>query len=405
MVFRRKRREAAESAAHDEDLPADDAPSSASTPTGEQSAPPVERVPVADRDDEPALVGQSSEVRDAVEADHSALGAEDDEDWSAEDSSEDGDALEEDADQSGEETGRRRRAMRGRLGRARRHFASSISAITRRGRIDETSLAELEDALILADVGLPTTRQLIETVRTKIKENRELSSQSLLELLRAEVASRFSGDEVTLAFAETKPTVWLVVGVNGVGKTTTIGKLAHRLRAEGKSVVLAAGDTFRAAAMDQLEEWAGRADATIIRGADGADPSSVVFDAVAHAAARGADLVIADSAGRLHNKVNLMEELAKVRRIAARPPGTLTEVLLVIDATTGQNGLNQARQFLETAGVTGIVLTKLDGTAKGGIVLAIRSELGLPIKLVGLGESVEDLVEFDPEEFAAALIG
>jgi len=201
------------------------------------------------------------------------------------------------------------------------------------------------------------------------------------------------------------PTVWLFVGVNGVGKTTTIGKVAARERTEGKTVVLAAGDTFRAAAGEQLETWAERSGASLIRGAEGADPSSVIFDAVAHAAARKADLVLADTAGRLHTKVNLMEELRKVRRIAERPPGQLTEVLLVLDATTGQNGLVQAKQFTEAVGVTGIVLTKLDGTAKGGVVLAIRSELGLPIKLVGLGETAADLVEFDPQEFVAALFG
>jgi fused signal recognition particle receptor len=197
----------------------------------------------------------------------------------------------------------------------------------------------------------------------------------------------------------------LFVGVNGVGKTTTIGKVAARETAEGRSVVLAAGDTFRAAAGEQLETWAERSGASLIRGAEGADPSSVIFDAVAHAAARSVDLVLADTAGRLHTKVNLMEELRKVRRIAERPPGRLTEVLLVLDATTGQNGLVQAKQFTEAVGVTGIVLTKLDGTAKGGVVLAIRSELGLPIKLVGLGETAADLVEFDPEEFVTALFG
>jgi fused signal recognition particle receptor len=199
-------------------------------------------------------------------------------------------------------------------------------------------------------------------------------------------------------------TVWLFVGVNGVGKTTTIGKLGMRQVRAGHRVVMAAGDTFRAAAADQLEMWSERVGAAVIKGKEGGDPGAVVYDAVQHAAARGADLVLADTAGRLHTKTNLMEELKKVRRVAERPPGVVSEVLLVIDATTGQNGLNQARQFASAVGVTGVVLTKLDGTAKGGIVLAIRSELGIPIKLVGLGEGPEDLVDFDAVEFVDALI-
>jgi len=214
----------------------------------------------------------------------------------------------------------------------------------------------------------------------------------------------FEGDVGSLSFAEgTGPSVWLFVGVNGVGKTTTIGKLAMRETRLGRDVVLAAGDTFRAAAGEQLELWAERCGARIVKGSDGADPSSVIFDAVRHAASKESELVLADTAGRLHTKVNLMEELRKVRRVAERPPGELTEVLLVLDATTGQNALAQARQFTEAVGVTGIVLTKLDGTAKGGVVIAIRSELGLPIKLVGVGEGVDDLVPFDPEEFVSAL--
>jgi fused signal recognition particle receptor len=199
-------------------------------------------------------------------------------------------------------------------------------------------------------------------------------------------------------------TVWLFVGVNGVGKTTTIGKVAMREESEGRRVVLAAGDTFRAAAADQLELWAERAGAAFVRGNEGGDPGAVVFDAVQHATARDIPLVLADTAGRLHNKVNLMEELKKVRRVADRPPGSVTEVLLVLDATTGQNGLVQARTFTEAVAVTGIVLTKLDGTAKGGIAVAIMSELGIPIKLVGLGEGPEDLVPFDAREFVDALL-
>ena len=198
--------------------------------------------------------------------------------------------------------------------------------------------------------------------------------------------------------------MWLIVGVNGVGKTTTIGKLARREVAAGHSVLLAAGDTFRAAAADQLALWAERTGTEIVRGAEGGDPSAIVFDAVQRAAARGNDLVLADTAGRLHTKVNLVEELKKIRRVADRDPGNVTEVLLVLDATTGQNALAQARQFTEAVEVTGIVLTKLDGTAKGGIVIAVQRELGLPVKLVGLGEGLDDLVDFDPDEFVDALL-
>jgi fused signal recognition particle receptor len=193
------------------------------------------------------------------------------------------------------------------------------------------------------------------------------------------------------------------VGVNGVGKTTTIGKLARRQQAEGRTVIMAAGDTFRAAAAEQLGTWAERTGSDFVRGSEGGDPSAVVFDAVERAGARGYDLVLADTAGRLHTKTNLMEELRKVRRVADRDPGNVTEVLLVLDATTGQNGLAQARQFTEAVDVTGVVLTKLDGSAKGGIALAVQATLGIPIKLVGLGETVDDLVEFDPDEFVEAL--
>jgi fused signal recognition particle receptor len=197
--------------------------------------------------------------------------------------------------------------------------------------------------------------------------------------------------------------VWLFVGVNGVGKTTTIGKVGAQQIAEGRKVVMAAGDTFRAAAAEQLGTWAGRSGAELVRGAEGGDPSSVIFDAVQKAASKNFDLVLADTAGRLHTKSNLMEELAKVRRVAGREPGRVTEVMLVIDATTGQNGLIQAREFAEATDVTGVVLTKLDGSAKGGIVFAIETELGIPVKLVGLGEGINDLVPFDPDEFVNAL--
>jgi fused signal recognition particle receptor len=214
---------------------------------------------------------------------------------------------------------------------------------------------------------------------------------------------RLTGFDLDLHYADQAPSVWLFVGVNGVGKTTTIGKLGKRETLDGKQVVMAAGDTFRAAAAEQLTMWADRAGAEIIRGADGADSSSVIFDAIASAAAKDADLVLADTAGRLHTKVNLMEELAKVRRVADKGDGTVSEVLLVLDATTGQNGLQQARQFTDAVDLTGVVLTKLDGSAKGGIIFAIQSQLGIPVKLVGLGETADDLIAFDADEFVDAL--
>ena len=298
----------------------------------------------------------------------------------------------------------RRPSLRARVGRAREAIAAPLAAVRRRGRIDEASFEALEEALLLADVGMTTTERLLGDLRARVRTG-DIAGDgaSLLDALKADVLTLFAGEDRGLHVAEDATSVWLFVGVNGVGKTTTIGKLARQQQAAGRSVVLAAGDTFRAAAAEQLELWAERSGAPLVRGAEGADPSSVVFDAVQHAAARRATLVLADTAGRLHTKVNLMEELRKVRRVADREPGQVTEVLLVLDATTGQNGLVQARQFTEAVAVTGVVLTKLDGTAKGGVVLAIRSELGLPIKLVGLGEQPEDLVEFDPEEFVDAL--
>jgi len=224
----------------------------------------------------------------------------------------------------------------------------------------------------------------------------------LVDALKQDLKDRFVGRDRTLHIAD-KPTVWLFVGVNGVGKTTTIGKVGQLQAQEGRKVVMAAGDTFRAAAAEQLELWAKRVGAELVRGAEGGDPASVIFDAAQKAAAQGADLVLADTAGRLQNKVNLMEELRKVRRVAERPPGHLAEVLLVIDAGTGQNGLAQAREFAEVAGVTGVVLTKMDTSAKGGIAVAVESELDIPVKLIGLGETAADLVDFDPNEYVDAL--
>jgi fused signal recognition particle receptor len=292
--------------------------------------------------------------------------------------------------------------FRDRLTRARDRFAGAIGSL-RGSRIDEATWQDLEDALISADVGVGPTTALLGSVREVVGERGITDGDGLLEVLKEQMRDRLSGHDTDLALAPTAPTVWLLVGVNGVGKTTTAGKLATSEVAAGRRVMLAAGDTFRAAAAEQLGMWAERSGADIVRGEPGGDPSAVVFDAVEAAAARGCDLVIADTAGRLHTKSNLMDELAKVRRVAEKGAGTVTESLLVLDATTGQNGLVQARQFAEAVELTGVVLTKLDGSAKGGIVLAIQSELGVPVKLVGLGEGAGDLVPFDADEFVEAL--
>ena len=293
--------------------------------------------------------------------------------------------------------------FRDRLGKARSLLAGYVGAVLARSSIDNDTWDDLEEALIRADVGVATTAAVLDDLRQRVKEEGITSPEALVDALKDDLKRILAEGDRSLRMEEGGPNVWLFVGVNGVGKTTTIGKVGLRQVAAGHHVVMAAGDTFRAAAAEQLELWAKRVDADLVRGAEGGDPGSVVFDAVERAAARGADLVLADTAGRLHTKVNLMEELKKVRRIAERPPGRLSEVLLVLDATTGQNGLVQAKQFTEAVGVTGVVLTKLDGTAKGGIAVAIRAELGLPIKLVGLGETADDLVDFDPDEFVDAL--
>jgi fused signal recognition particle receptor len=295
---------------------------------------------------------------------------------------------------------RERPRLRDRLGKTRAAFSG---AFVRRGKIDPETWDELEEALLLADVGMPTTQRILEDVKARAAEEKASDSDEVLELLKAELALLLEPGDRELHLTPGELNVWMFVGVNGVGKTTTIAKLAQREVDDGHSLVLAAADTFRAAAADQLGLWAERAGADLVRGQDGADPGSVVFDAMSAAHSRGADLVLVDTAGRLHTKVNLMEELKKLRRIVDRTPGALKEVLLVVDATTGQNGLAQARQFAEAVEVTGVVLTKLDGTAKGGIVLAIQSEIGLPVKVVGIGEAAEDLVVFDPAEFVDAL--
>ena len=293
--------------------------------------------------------------------------------------------------------------FRDRLGRARGTISGYLTSIVSRPGIDDETWEELEELLIRADVGVQTTQSMLDDLRREVASKGITDSEALLEQLKGDLKVRLADGDRTLRVEPGMPSVWLFVGVNGVGKTTSIGKVAKQQTEAGRTVVMAAGDTFRAAAAEQLGTWAERTGADFVRGAEGGDPSSVIFDAVQRAASRGADIVLADTAGRLHTKVNLMEELRKVRRVADREPGKVTEVLLVLDATTGQNGLTQAKEFLAAVDVTGIVLTKLDGSAKGGIVLAINAELGLPIKLVGLGETVDDLIEFDPDEFVEAL--
>ena len=296
--------------------------------------------------------------------------------------------------------------FRDRLAKARATFASAFTSVRSRGGIDDATWEDLEDALLSADVGLDVTTELLDGLRERVKAKEITDPDALLEALKDEMKQRLGGADRSLRFeegVEGSPNVWLFVGVNGVGKTTTIGKVGFDQTHEGRSVVMAAGDTFRAAAAEQLHTWAERAGADFVRGNEGGDPSAVIYDAVQRAAARHYDLVLADTAGRLHTKTNLMEELRKVRRVADRDPGRVTEVLLVIDATTGQNGLTQAREFADATEVTGVVLTKLDGSAKGGIVFAIDTGMGLPVKLVGLGEGVGDLVPFDPDDFVEAL--
>jgi fused signal recognition particle receptor len=275
-------------------------------------------------------------------------------------------------------------------------------------KIDPELLTKLENALLAADLGPRTTHQILEAVRQRLERHALSSTADLKTELKNQLLYALRtvpSPNGTLAGAqEPRPRVIFVVGVNGTGKTTTIGKLAHRLRQSGKNVVLAAGDTFRAAAIEQLGVWAARTGSEIVKTKSGGDPAAVVYDALSSARARNADVVIVDTAGRLHNKLNLMAELDKMKRTATKIiPGAPHEVLLVMDATTGQNGLSQAREFTATAGVTGIVLTKLDGTAKGGIVVAITRELGLPVQYVGTGESMEDLVPFDAETFVSSL--
>jgi fused signal recognition particle receptor len=292
--------------------------------------------------------------------------------------------------------------FRDRLGKARASFTGYLGSVRSRSSIDETVWDELEEALILADVGVPTTTALLEQVRATVDEQAITDPEQLLEALKEQMKADLEPGDRTLQ-ASGAPAVWLFVGVNGVGKTTTIGKLGYREIADGNSVVMAAGDTFRAAAAEQLELWSERAGADFVRGSEGGDPGSVVYDAIEHAASEGSQLVMADTAGRLHTNSNLMEELRKVRRVADKGSGTVTEVLLVLDATTGQNGLVQAAQFTEAVDVTGVALTKLDGSAKGGVVIPIHQQFGLPVRYIGLGEQADDLALFSAEAFVDAL--
>lgn len=282
--------------------------------------------------------------------------------------------------------------------------ASSISSVFTASELDDEFYDDLEERLILADLGMQTTEEAMEKLRALVRERHIKTVEEAKLALREVLEGMMDVGAVTLDLS-TKPSVILVIGVNGVGKTTTIGKLSNLLRESGRKVLLCAGDTFRAAAADQLEIWSNRAHVDIIRQHEGADPASVLFDAIAAAKARGSDVIICDTAGRLHNKQNLMNELAKIRRIITRElPEADVETLMVIDATTGQNGLIQAKQFADTADITGIVLTKLDGTARGGIVFAIAREMGVPVKYVGVGEGMDDLMPFEPKSFSEALL-
>jgi fused signal recognition particle receptor len=294
-------------------------------------------------------------------------------------------------------------SVREKAGRTRSLFASAFQSIRGRG-IDSATWDELEETLLLADIGIGLATRLLDPLRAAVKDGSLRSPDEVIAALRDGMTAQLATSDRSLHLdAVGSPNVWLFVGVNGVGKTTTIGKIATAQTAQGTTVLMAAGDTFRAAAAEQLQVWAERSGAAFVRGAEGGDPASVIFDGIQSAAAKGFQLVLGDTAGRLQNKSNLMEELKKVRRVADKAEGVVNEVLLVIDATTGQNGLAQAREFAAATDVTGIVLTKLDGSAKGGIVFAIETELGIPVKLVGLGETAVDLIVFDPSEFVSAL--
>ncbi|MEA3422825.1 MAG: signal recognition particle-docking protein FtsY [Bacillota bacterium] len=292
------------------------------------------------------------------------------------------------------------------LNKTKHGFTERIDQlINNYGTIDEELLEEIEEVLITADVGMNTTMKVIEELREELKERKVIESTGIKEVLKDVLINHIALEEESKIDYETAPQIILVIGVNGVGKTTSIGKIANKFKKNGKSVLLAAGDTFRAAAIDQLKVWGNRVEIDVIAQQEGSDPASVIYDGINAAKSRKADVLICDTAGRLHNKKNLIMELHKVFRIVEREyPEAKREVLLVLDATTGQNAINQAKSFKEVADITGIVLTKLDGTAKGGAILAIKDEVDIPVKLVGLGESVDDLEDFSGEVFVNALL-
>ena len=289
------------------------------------------------------------------------------------------------------------------LTKTRSNFLDSVnSVISSFTKIDDDLIEELEETLIMSDIGYECSEKICELLKEKIKENRVTDPAEIKSLLKGIISDMISGDPSL--HLDTKPSVIMVIGVNGVGKTTTIGKMSSYLKAEGKSVMLAAADTFRAAAIEQLEEWAERADVPLVKSVNGTDPASVIFDAIASAKSKGADVLICDTAGRLHNKKNLMDELAKMYRVINRElPDASVEALLVLDAATGQNAVNQAKEFSNVTNITGIVLTKLDGTAKGGVVVSIKNDLEIPVKFIGVGEQIDDLQPFDPVAFSDAL--
>jgi fused signal recognition particle receptor len=296
--------------------------------------------------------------------------------------------------------------VRSGLRRTREHLDDGLDALLAVGRpVDDALLDELEETLIVADLGASTAAGFVKRVREDVTRGRPMSSADVRALLRRFLEETLADAAAPLSL-EARPSVVFMLGVNGAGKTTSAGKLAAALRSQGRNVMLAAADTFRAAAIEQLEEWGRRAGVEVVRQAAGADPAAVVFDAVKAAHARGVDVLLVDTAGRLHTKSNLMEELVKLKKVVSRQlPGAPHESLMVIEAPTGQNGLAQARMFHEAVGLTGLILTKLDGTAKGGIVIRIYQELGLPIKLVGVGEAIDDLQPFEPKAFVSALVG
>lgn len=286
------------------------------------------------------------------------------------------------------------------LQKTRSSISNSVNSIINSfTKIDEELFEELEEILVMSDIGVATSTEICDKMRAKIKETGETDPNNIKSMMKEIIVDMLGEDEGLIL--NTKPSVILVIGVNGVGKTTSIGKIAAQLKNDGKNVVLGAADTFRAAAIDQLEVWSQRAGVSMVKSVEGTDPASVVFDTIASAKAKGADVIICDTAGRLHNKKNLMDELAKINRVIARElPDASVETLLVLDSTTGQNAVNQAKEFKNVTNITGIVLTKLDGTAKGGIIIPIKNELNIPVKYIGVGEGIDDLQPFNAKEFA-----